>query len=355
MAGNGQKKLATEDCVRVGDFIYFISKDINVVFKLEIETGIIEIVDSIPEEGILEKRLGSKIICWNNELIFAPMKAKKIWRYNIQTKIWRGIERKKLDNWSEQGDMFQAILYKDKCFFIGSVYPAIIALDLQNDSIEYIEEPYKKYKIIAADIKDAYFRTDYVQIDSKLYLASCITNDIMEFDFETYAYKYYTVGSPNNTYAGITYDGNYFYLAPRKCGPIVIWNGESDWKEIDLPKEIKDKDTFWFGGVVERKGEIVFFAYAGDKTIILQNRNDTKLKIIDEQYWFYKKIDETTYVSFDRDGKLRIYVDNNVYDYELTVKEKELENFLRNKRKSDINALLIEDQFVDLQLFINFL
>ena len=355
MVGNGQRKLAAEDCVRVGDFIYFISKDINIVFKLEIETGKTEVVDSIPEESISEKRLGSKIIYWNNELIFAPMRVKKIWRYNIQTKIWRGIERKKLDNWSEQREMFQAILYKDKCFFIGSAYPAIIVLNLQNDLVEYIEEPYKKYKKIEADIVDCYFRTDYVQIGTKLYLACCKTNNIMEFDLETYAYKYFTVGSPNNTYAGIANDGNYFYLAPRKCGPIVIWNGESDWREIDLPKEIKDKDTFWFGGVVEKRGEIVFFAYAGDKTIILKNRNDTKLKIIDEQYWFYKKIDETTYVSLDRDGKLRIYVDNNVYDYELTVKEKELENFLRHRSKSDINTLLIEDQFVDLQLFINFL
>ena len=88
--GYGKMKIGinTEDCVRVEDYIYFISRDYNVIFRLKIKTGEVYIVGSLPEEHMLECQLGAKIVYANGELIFAPMNAKKIWRYNINDKKW---------------------------------------------------------------------------------------------------------------------------------------------------------------------------------------------------------------------------------------------------------------------------
>ena len=56
------------------------------IFSFNLETEQVEIVDSIPEEMFSTYRLGNKIVSWGEELIFVPMAAKKIWRYNITTK-----------------------------------------------------------------------------------------------------------------------------------------------------------------------------------------------------------------------------------------------------------------------------
>ena len=71
-------KVFFEDCVRIDNNLYFICRDFNVVFKLNIETGRMESVSSMPEESPYEWRLGAKIIHWNGSLFFAPMRAKKI-------------------------------------------------------------------------------------------------------------------------------------------------------------------------------------------------------------------------------------------------------------------------------------
>ena len=71
--------LSAYDCVEVDGYLYFFSREYNFLFKLEITTGEISIVDSIPED-IFAEQLIYRIVSYKRNLYFAPMKSNKIWQ-----------------------------------------------------------------------------------------------------------------------------------------------------------------------------------------------------------------------------------------------------------------------------------
>jgi len=352
---NNYTKLLFEDCVRVEQDLYFICRDYNLLCKMNIDSGNITIIDSIPDENAMAYRLGSKIIYWKDELFFSPMSAVKIWRYNLITHEWKGYKRKKINNWTEKGDMFQAVLYKDKIYFIGAFYPAIIVLDLIADSLKYIEAPYLDYKSICKEKKDSCFRTDYVQIDNLIYIASCVKNVVLRFNLDTYEHEYITVGKDNYMYSGIDWDGTDFYLSPRKHGPIVIWNGKDRFKTIDLPFNNSENRAI-FGGVICRDEKVYFPACFTRTSLVLNDKTDIKsLSQYDAQYLFYKKIDDKTIASLTVEGKMEILLNGNRYEHYTRIDNEILGKYLSDKMKKTGEKLTFEKETekLSLGLFIN--
>ncbi|HCL01163.1 MAG TPA: hypothetical protein DHW61_01910 [Lachnoclostridium phytofermentans] len=349
-----KKVIATEDCTRVGEELFFIAKDINIICKMNIVSGEVLIVDSLPEEDLLGKRLGSKIVFYNDELFFAPMEAKKIWRYNLKNRSWKGYERKVIDNWSPRGEMFQAICYKHKVFFVGAIYPAIIVLDLEKDELDYIETPFAKNKKIAEIKKDGYFRTDYVQIDNTIYLASCLTNEVIKFNLETYETVFIEVGAKDNCYAGIAYDGKEFYLAPRRVSPIVVWDGLKSYRELNLPNELISKDGCIFGGIVCKDGNTYLPACFQATSLIINTIDKEINNIVKKQYHFHKFIGEETYVSLDYEGDMNIYEPSQHYQHVLSIDVEHVNTYMKNRNllKNSKSGIIREIEFVNLEVFL---
>lgn len=296
--------LLTEDCVQVENKIYFIARDINVVCSLDLNTQKVQIVDSIPEEDILASRLGAKIVHWRNELIFAPMKAKKIWLYNLDTKEWHGIKRKEIGDKKENGLMFQAVLHGDKLFVIGSDYPAIICLDLLSEQTTYIESPYNRLKEVKEKIGDIYFRHGYVQRGTRIYMASCLDNYVLEFDMETLKHQWIKVGSEKNRYSGITWDGENFWLAPRTNTPIVKWDGGNVVEEYSLPEGFEQEMTYFLGAVYDN-GRIIL-PRMKNCAIDIVDLEKGKMKLDEKRYSFYHRADNQGIVGQTLDGIMEI-------------------------------------------------
>lgn len=66
-----------EDCVLVGEKVYFFSKDWNGLYFIDLKEKKTKIVGSMPEEKIEAKRLCAGIVQYNKKLILIPMTAKK--------------------------------------------------------------------------------------------------------------------------------------------------------------------------------------------------------------------------------------------------------------------------------------
>lgn len=306
-------KILFEDCVRKEETLYFICRDFNIFCSMDIISGEISIIDSLPEGNARSRRLGAKIVNWKNQLYFAPMCAEKIWRYDLDHKTWSGYERKVIDNWTESKEMFQAIAYEEKICFIGAYYPAIIIMDPLTEKMEYITAPYENRIELSEDKRDCWFRTDYVLVDNTLYLASCIDNTVFCFNMDTYEYEYKKVGSDTFSYSGITWDGDCFYLSPRKDGPIVIWDGKDEVTQIEIDIDNPKKKAV-FGGAVSLGEKIVFPACFSRDTIELTKTNND-IKRIEKQYVFYKIIDDETVVNLDIEGNVEISWRNNKYKH----------------------------------------
>lgn len=343
MRENKLVTLLAEDCVQVGDSLIFIAKDVNFVFSLNLDTGKVELIDSIPEEDVLAVRLGASIAYWKNELIFTPMKAEKIWIYNLQTKEWRGLEREKIENGRNGKEMFQSILYGNKLFLIGSNYPAIICLDLLTESMTYIKEPYVELKEKKEMLKDCYFRCDYAQKDNYIYLASCLSNFVLKFDMDTCKYDWIKVGKDKNRYAGIKESDEGFWLAPRCNTAIVKWDGEKEIVEYSLPKTMDD-GKFSFVGVVVNGDKIVFPGMSEPNTVIITDLEQGEMENVQEQYLFYKKINSGLVVSMTVNGEVKVYYPaGKINNYVCGIEKEKIVEYFRIKNFDIWKSCLCND------------
>jgi hypothetical protein len=328
----------------------------NMLCAMNIISGEISILSRIPRYSIKKQRLGAKIVAYGEDLYLSPMSADDIWKYNIMTSEWKCFERSKLEKDICSGEMFQAVLYDNKIFFIGSLYPAIIVFDLKTEKLEYITEPYEDRIALCKEKKDCLFRSDYVLNKNMLLIASCISNEVFEFNLDTYEYRYIRIGDKEFTYSGIGYDGNYFYLSPRKHGPIVVFKEPDDYKIIDVhfSKTEGEEDLPVLGGVLCDEREIIFYARFTDSSIrMAEDLNPICFKA---QYLFYKHIDEITTVSLQRDGELFIRYCDREFHYKTCIDDKYFSAFFTKCYREDgeqMDEITYESENLNLSMFLS--
>lgn len=324
----------TEDCVEIDGSLFFAARDFNCICSLDLKNGNLSLIDSFPQGSIFDYRLGAKTVAAGSRLIFPPMRAQKIWSYDIEQKKWEGTERKQLTNGETAGEMFQAVEYSGKLFLIGCNYPAIICRDLQTQKTVYIEEPYCEWKKKGMQMADSYFRSDCAQKGNYLYLAACIDNLVLEFDMETYAYRWIEVGSAQNRYSGIAYDGKDFWLAPRCRTPIVKWDGENEWKEYPLPEEIlESKGRFAFLGAIYAHGQVIFPGMEQPNTIVVNPCEDPQLTVVSGQYTFCKPYKDGLSIRQNTEGRIEILdADGVKQSFSCTIGVEEMRNYLMQER-----------------------
>lgn len=334
---NKKINLVAEDCVRVEDFIYFIAQNFNIICKIDIHTGKIDIVGSLPNENLLARRLGAKTIHYGDRLVFLPMNSKKIWCLDIKNNSWQGYGIKDIDGFVGSYSMLDAVLYKDKVFIISCHYPAIVVMDMLKEDLEYIYGPYTDRRNAFNEINDGYFRAGYVQKGNKLYIASCLKNEVLCLDMETYDYEYLNVGKEGYRYSGIDYDGEFFYLSPRRNNPVIRWNGKDEEMEINVGLNGKE-NSLSFAGVVCKDNEIIFPSLINNHSVIMEKcGEDYKVQTKKESYWFYKKVDNDTYVSLSRESILTIKTNEKEYQYKLCADYLDIAGKLGGEMKSRPN------------------
>lgn len=317
--------LLAYDFLKLGNKLYFVAKDTNIIFSVDINSKKIEFVDCIPDECIYEKCLCYKIISWECEMIFVPMNAKKIWRYNVENKKWHGIGLGGYED--RKNKSFQAFIYMNNLFMIGCGCPAIFQIDLITEHVLIIDEPFKnltKKKDLSTDI---FFRSDFVRKGNKIFMASCQDNSIMEFDLHNKKVLFHKVGNKKNRYSGIAWDGEDFWISPRDKMPIVRWDGETNVTEYSIPYD-KIENEVGFLGVVNTEHGLLF--YGKKQYSILMNKKENNLEIIPKTYLFYKK-EKDSFISLDFCGKLVIENGNEKIEIQLSEEKCRLKEFQLEK------------------------
>ena len=301
MLNNPNIVFTTESAVRVGEKCFFVAFEMNVVCSIDMQTGKVEVIGSIPEEDIFSKRVCIKIVSWNEELIFVPMNGKKVWFYHIRKKTWTSLHIK---NDNIRRKIRQAFIYKDKLFMVGCHYPAIICVDLNSKLIQYIESPFKELSSFYKE-EQGYFREDYVLRGDLLYFASFLTNKVLIFNLQDFKWKYITVGKAENGYSGIAWDGNFFWLSPIDQPFIVKWDGSKRCWEYPLPyRELNKKLLFL--GVLFWNGDVIFPAREANYTLILRHADIEKCELKEEQYLFFVISSSNEIICGDKKGNIVI-------------------------------------------------
>ncbi len=304
---NNMTNLLVHRCTYWKGKLYCITRSHNLLFSVDLQDGKIELIDVIPERNILESYLPGYMSVWNNKLIISPNKTNKIWIYDFISKYWNSYPIKGYDHWGS-GGIYQVYEYNNKLFLIGGSYPAILCLDLENNSCEYIEKPYEEVKARHAEINYYYFRAHGARLDNTLYLASCLDNFVLKFNMETFKHQWIKIGDDNFVYSGIAWDGHNFWIAPRSGSDIVKWDGKEKIKKFPLPDNLK-QHTGYIWEACYNNGQIIFPATNHKKSIMINVQNDT-FEIYDQQYPLYTRLDNGMVVNQTLDGTLSVKAEN---------------------------------------------
>lgn len=298
----GKIHLRATNCALVGDKIYFVSREVNLIYTLNLNTYEIEIMENMPEEIFLHEDLYGNIVYSYGKLILVPLCAEKIWIYDFEVKRWAAVEFQSNER-NIQYKFFGAAAYRNYVYMFGHYYPGIIRLDVNTNSLKRIELPVG-VNGHSYENKDGYFNWDYVIKDKWLYTPMIQSNRVLKLDLDTENYELIALGNSNNQYAGIAWDGRYFWFPPRGNGVYVKWDGGKEIMEYRLPKGFEESQ-YYFSGCYLSEHKLVF-AGLQEKTLEFDIDKPEKAEILKRTIDCYKKADDGTVVFQDTAGTVFI-------------------------------------------------
>lgn len=332
-------KLLSEDCIQIKNDMFFFAKNCNIFFSLNICNGQIRLLDSVKEEHISEERLFSKILQWNKNLIFIPMNAKKIWILDKETFIWKSIRLEEYEEYNSK--FYQGYIKNEYLYMIGCSVPAIVKVNLNTYEYKSILFPLREKR-------EYYFRSDYIEVDNKLLLASYFDNSIMYFDLVDETIEFKEIGHENNMYSGICYDGQNYWLSPRYNTAIIKWDGYDNTIEYNYIAENKKKCAY--NGIFYYKKNVCLLARMGSTYII--NSIDGSYIEKNCNYIFAKKINGNLVV-LDSNGELTVESGNQTKKYELNYDLEAIKQFLKENNNYVNSKILKETNVFDLEMYLH--
>ena len=329
-----------------GHIAYMFSQYVNLLYLYDFEKKETRLLGSIPEEEFFMNDLCGKMLLYNDYIILVPLKAKKIWKYNLKTNEWHGIELRPMVS-KNCFKFYQGLISGNKVVMIGCFYPSIVTLDLSSDKLEYHTEVFDFFSSCKSN--DAFFRVDYAMVDRNIYLASCKTNVVAKINIDNYNCHFYEVGKKNNSYSGIAYDGENFWLSPRSSTTVVKWDGVESVYEFELSPTISSCRVNYMG-IIAYQNAIIVPGYAAPT---LQIVND-KLEIIDNKYNIYQCNDNIVISGFGDGDVIFKKVDGNFVKIKCSIGRDVFNEYIRKclHKKIVINNNLVENRTIDLKYFI---
>lgn len=343
-----------EDLIKIGNEYFFAAKDVNAICKFDEVERNIEILYSDPDDDIWAFRRYARVFRYADLLIFPPMWASKFLIYDIKNNSFETKELKKIDGF-HLDYFFSGQVIGDKLVLAGCQYPMIAVIELPDFNIHYYEEPLNEMLELHKRVDDCFFRCDMVAIGQTVYVASCISNRILEFNVESGKYSWHTVGKEENRYSGIAWDGESMWLSPRRETNIVCWNLISDEvEEIENPIKYsaeEEKERCIFLGAVYDGKNIILPGMQINQTVIIDKKTHES-KIINARYAFYYHRDGLNY-SLNENGILEIFKPGEYGEPQETVATKN-DKALRAKLIHETGEI-IHEGYKEIQLndFIN--
>lgn len=213
--------LGFENCVRIGDDIWFSESNYNGLYRYSLKEKTVQRIADFPNEDMIQQSLYIKVRRYGSCLIFVPCTAKFVSIYNIETNSFSQVEIPHLTfKNGYEPDYYEGIVYRDMLYVIGSGYPLMIKICLKDYKVRIV------YNIFddQVELKGKYFGTQVAVSGNLLYIPCCYLNAVLVFDMDLDEGIIVKVGDEENRYMRIVQDNEDFYLVTMDTNHIVRWN-----------------------------------------------------------------------------------------------------------------------------------
>ncbi len=213
------------DVCMVNKELWFASCYSNALCKMNLSTGQVELVDSIPNEHEYEQRLYHDVVEINDKLYLAPHRAKEMIEYDLKKGLFKKIALKKPHD-PNKSQFTRMVRYKEYLYLLPTYYNAIVQYNTKDGACKYYTDLLDDLgEANHPEAKDAplFMNAIYVE-DNLLLMASSRSNAILEFNMDIERAVIHRVGNENNSFYRMTYDGNDYWLIPHESKAVIRWN-----------------------------------------------------------------------------------------------------------------------------------
>lgn len=324
------------------DCYYHFAKEINAIFTSEKLYGELKYLTSLPEEQMIENYLSSSMVLFEDKLVVAPMKANKIWIYEILNDEWKGINCFDTDAEckSKIGDV---IVYEKNVVLLGYRLPYIVVLDMENYNV-------KKIRLDEGNIdcSEGYIFRNVELIENKLY-SSCISaNRIYVVDLETETIQTMVVGEDDEKFIGLVRIDENLWVAPYGGNRVLGLKTEKT-KDIIEIKEKKLNDNIFFNGIWSVDKSVFLTSSSGELFYFLtDNDNDLHKLNAKVEYAFRHDNDIAFHL---KDGRFAVIDNGKLIMLDEFEKNEEVQEFISHC--CNTRDMFAESATIGLNEFIN--
>lgn len=253
--------------------IWFSEWNCNELYYYDLDSKNVELFVKLETEETYGDRLFGAIIICNGYIYLFPFLGKNIYKINI---VDRNVIT--ISNFPVNG-ILSAHLYENHIFMISGQFPSFYDMDCETDEIRAYSQWGDMLNNVSLTDDNAYFRKTFLK-DGKVYAPLTKGNAIVVFDIMNKTFDVHIVGEKGDSFSSICYDGENFWLAPRKLNNIILWNEEKDFSK---KYKFEDLDMPSFGDIVLIHDEIYLLPFGGKNVIALDKctRNIKKVNNTD--------------------------------------------------------------------------
>lgn len=215
----------TYDVCLIGQEIWFVTTDLQLLCKCEMGSGKITVVAELPEVVHSNWLRYVSLVSYENKVLLVPRRSDAICVYNRDT----GTFIKYYFKEEFIVDCFGGVALHGHYLFLAPLdYPSIVRFDILMGEFSYFPECISEIlrQIESPKLRSAFIWTVSCYGDS-FYFASSWSNHVLQFNMETLEYHVFRVGNPENMWRGITSDEENSWLIVYDSPKVVRWNRET--------------------------------------------------------------------------------------------------------------------------------
>lgn len=227
------------------DSAWFCNGTYCALFRLDLKSYEIELETFLPSDSKDEVLQYGAIVYYNNKLIMAPLNAKNVLIYDLNTKQIDKIELDFSDFCEDQRSyLFACIhIYEDSAFLFPARYPAIVKIDLNTYEVKYINGWYQNFLNMHINPEDVIFFRISLKND-EVCILPCWQNDyILEINLKTEEYEIFSLKCKKKELADVVYDDGIYWVTLKNESRIIRYDNfhkylSSEIVNIDMEPDL---------------------------------------------------------------------------------------------------------------------
>ena len=319
--------------------IYFVDFDITLLFAMDIESGSVSIVSKIPEIPLIYQRAFGSMVISNGIVYLSPMRAEKLWIYDIERDYWEGISL--ICNLQEKLKFRSSIATEDSVYIAGYDSKMLLCLNKRNHEIKNLDVNVK-------------FGFNIIEVDNNLFLPCREKNTIIKIEKRTNHISFLNVAYPSGFCAIEHYKGN-FYIAPEHLGTLLRLKDSKNCTSIYEVEHIGNATTY-ISGLATNGNVLIMGTRHVDGTVVL-NEKETEWHPGPSMFCFCKTMKDNSIVLSSLKGEIiRITKERDKREYHPIIKKNQFEDacekFGINPALSNENGIVQESGWFSLDYFM---